>query len=216
MTSKESVIEEIRSAFRDSEYPGDDYLQGSHEGSEPSAEIDPFKGKQNWESVPPQLLDRHYAALTFFSEAGLRFFLPAYLIADIKGELETADPLFTLVHGFFDIAVEHRIGDQVFIRKSGESAFINPRRYGGMRFYDYARYRLSIFTREEVKAIVVYLSYKKGIDPVGIRANEIDAALDSFWNMRLKLAPSKAEIEQYLLDEDLYLKAIISSGKYGS
>lgn len=46
------------------------------------------------------MLDAHYSALSFFSEAAFRFFFPAYLIADLRGELRTADPLFHLTGGF--------------------------------------------------------------------------------------------------------------------
>ena len=108
MNDKQAVIEEIRAAFGQNPYPGDDFLQGSFEGSEPSEEIEPFRGQDDWESISSQLLDAHYVALSFFSEAGLRFFLPAYLIADLQEELKTADPLFTLVHGFSDLSVPHR------------------------------------------------------------------------------------------------------------
>jgi hypothetical protein len=45
-------------------------------------------------------LDGHANALGYFSEAGFRFFLPAYLIADLHGQLNTADPLFHMTHGF--------------------------------------------------------------------------------------------------------------------
>lgn len=166
MSSKESVIKNIQNAFADNEFPGRDYLQGSYEGSEPFDEIEPFKSQKDWREIPSQVLDRQASALNFFSEAGLRFFLPAYLVADLNDELQSADPLFVLVHGFSDVAVEHSIGGQVYVRRAGKRAFVNPRRYGGMTFYDYACYRLSIFTREEVRAIVEYLRYKRDLDPM--------------------------------------------------
>ena len=106
MLDKEAVIEKISEAFGANHYPGDNFLQGSFEGSEPYDEIEPFKGQDDWQKIDPVLLDAHYAALSFFSEAALRFFLPAYLVADVRDQLQTADPLFTLVHGFSDLAVE--------------------------------------------------------------------------------------------------------------
>ncbi len=45
MESKEAVINAILDAFGSNEYPGDGYLQGSFEGSEPYEEIAAFMGK---------------------------------------------------------------------------------------------------------------------------------------------------------------------------
>lgn len=210
MGSKETVINAILDAFGSNEYPGDDYLQGSFEGSEPYEEIAAFKGETDWKAIDGGFLDAHYAALNFFSEVGLRFYLPAYLVADIKDELKTADPIFALTHGFSDITIEHRVKDRVFLRKTGKTAFVNPRRYGGMTFYDYARFRLSIFTREEAKAIVAYLRYKRDSDLYRTEAEQIDAALNEFWNERAADAPLAESLIQHLREEYEYLAAISS------
>lgn len=85
-------------------------MQGSSEGCEPFEEIEPFKGRDDGQAIDARLLDTHYAALSFFSEAGLRYFLPAYLVADLKDDLATADPMFTLVHGFGDVSVTLQAG----------------------------------------------------------------------------------------------------------
>ena len=210
MNGKELVIKEIQAAFINNEYPGDNYLQGSFEGSEPFEEIEPFKGQKDWMKIPSQVLDRHAGALNFFSEAGFRYFLPAYLVADINNELMYADPLFHLIHGFSERSVEHMVETRVFVRKIGINAFVNPRRYGGMTFYDYARYRLSIFTREETRAIVAYLKYKMGSDPEDLNNEEIIAALKLFWYERAEKAPSGEIIAAYMQEEEEYIDAISS------
>src|SRR5262245_25648763 len=102
MSDQEAIIAKIQAAFGANDYPGDYYLQGSFDGTEPEDEVGPFRGKQVWGEIEPDFLDAHAAALSFFSEAGLRFFLPAYLVADLRDQLSTADPLFHLIHGFFD------------------------------------------------------------------------------------------------------------------
>jgi hypothetical protein len=216
MTDKLHVIESIQIVFGNNEYPGDDYLLGSTEGSEPYDEIKPFIGKRDWSLLASGVLDLHYGALNFFSEAGLRFFLPAYLIADLNDELQTADPLFTLVHGFSNISIEHQIGEQVFIRRTGRDAFINPKRYGTLTFHDYSRYRLSIFSREEAQAIVLFLEYTRDNDPHGINLDQIEAALTSFWYERAETAPTAETIAAHLLDEDKYLSALTSKIDNGS
>lgn len=202
------IIESINKTFADSDYPGDEFLLGSYEGSEPFEEIAPFIGVHDWKTIDSELLDLHSGALNFFSEAGLRFFLPAYLIADLNDELLTANPVFALVHGFDDLSVEHRVSSKVYVRKTGKTAFVNPRRYGAMTFFDYSRYRLSIFSREESQAIVTYLKYKREVDEHGIDQKSIEAALDLFWLDRAENAPSSGSIRIYLREEQEYLTAI--------
>jgi hypothetical protein len=208
MIDKMTVIEKIFAAFRANEYPGDHFLQGSWEGSEPFEEIEPFKGKQKWKEIEPDFLDRHAAALSFFSEAGLRFFLPAFLVADLQDQLQVADPVFHLTHGFSEEQVEHTIQGRVFIVRTGRTVFVNPRRYGAVTFYDYARYRLSIFTREEAGAIVEYLKYQREKDELGIEKTWIDAALDIFWLERSERAPTEEELKRHLREQSEYVAAL--------
>jgi hypothetical protein len=216
MNDKETVIEQIRAAFGANEYPGDDFLQGSFEGSEPYEAIEPFKGRADWQNIAPELLDAHYSALNFFSEAALRFFLPAYLIADLHDQLQTVEPLFVLTHGFSDVSIAHLTKKRVFIRNTGRTAFVNPKRYGGMTFYDYACWRLSIFTREEAAAIVAYLNYKRDSDPYELHHEEIEEALNLYWLDRAQHAPSAESLKQHLIEEAEYLAAITSEATDGN
>src|ERR671928_1569019 len=189
MSDRETVIGKIGAAFAGNAFPGARFLQGSFEGCEPYDEVGPFEKLEDWRGIEADFLDGHAGALSFFSEAGFRFFLPAYLIADLRGQLYTADPLFHLTHGFSDRTTEVPAGDRTLSIKHGKSAFVNPRRYGAMTSNDYARYRLSIFTREEADAIVAYLEFQRDADPDVIDRESIDAALDSFWLERARTAP---------------------------
>jgi hypothetical protein len=206
--NKEAVIEAIHRAFGGIEHPGKRFLQGSFEGCEPYEEVGPFEKAEDWRSLEASFLDGHASALSFFSEAGFRYFLPAYLISDLRGQLRTADPLFHLMHGFSDWTTEVRAGDRTLVLSHGKTAFVNPRRYGAMTSYDYGRYRLSIFTREEASAIVGYLEFKRDSDPDVIDAEAIDAALDSFWLERARSAPPAASLAQYLAEQEEYLATI--------
>ena len=208
MSDEEVVIEEIQRAFGGNEHPGGRFLQGSFEGCEPYEEVGPFEKEGDWGSIDAGFLDGHANALSFFSEAGFRYFLPAYLISDLHGQLQTADPLFHLTHGFSDWTTEVPAGDRTFAIRHGRSAFINPRRYGAMTSYDYARYRLSVFTREEATAIVSYLEFKRDLDPNVIDKTAIEAALGSFWLERSRTAPRADSLEQYLAEQEEYLAAI--------
>jgi hypothetical protein len=161
-------------------------------------------GKSDWRALDSKMLDQHYNALSFFSEAGFRFFLPAYLIADVREELLTADPLFHLWHGFASVSVEMPVGAQTFSRGTGGAKLLNPRLYGAMTWSDYARYRLSIFTREESQAIVAYMTYKRGQETANPDKARIDAALEQFWNDRAQNAPTREALEAHLKEEERF------------
>src|ERR687896_1194106 len=216
MDGREVVIEKIRGAFAGNEHPGGRFLQGSFEGCEPYEEVGPFENVEDWRGIEAGFLDGHANALSFFSEAGFRFYLPAYLISDLRGQLQTTDPLFHLTHGFSDWTTEVPAGDRTLVIRHGRSAVINPRRYGAMTSYDYARWRLSVFTREEANAIVAYLEFKRDLDPDVIDKQSIDAALKSFWLERVRTAPQARSLEQHLAEQREYLAAISADIEEGT
>jgi len=206
MSDRQIIIEKIKTVFRKTEFPGENFLQGSFDGAEPYEEIVPFRTQKNWTTLDADFLDKHASALSFFSEAGFRFFLPAYLVADLDEQLEIADPVFHLTDGFYDFSVEVPIAGGTFVIKSGRSKLINPRRYGAATHEDYARYRLSIFTQEEAGVIVDYLKYKRDQDD--IEQIRVNAALEAFWLERVHAAPSDEALRQHLANEKAYIAAI--------
>jgi hypothetical protein len=205
---KEEVIDQLREAFRANSYPGDAFLQGSFVGCEPYEEVGAFIGKTDWNQLDSAMLDNHYCALSFFSEGGFRFFLPAYLIADLREELPTADPLFHLWHGFASVSAEVPVGSQTFRRDSDGKTLLNPKRFGAMTWADSARHRLSVFTREEAKAIVAYMNYKREHDTTGLHKPRIDAALKEFWLDRAENAPAREILEAHLAEEERFTAAL--------
>lgn len=207
MSDVQAAIERIQSAFAENKYPGDRFLQGSSEGCEPYEETSAFAGK-NWRELESSFLDAHYCALSFFSEAAFRYYLPAYLIADLRGELYTADPVFHLTHGFYDFSVDYPGQDRVVRVSSGRSTFVNPRRYGAATWYDYACYKLSIFTREEAEAIVAYLQYKMGVQDLKESQDRIRAGLDLYWLERSRTAPTEATLAEQLKQEQEIYSAV--------
>ena len=206
MQNAKRVIEHIRQAFHDTEHPGDAFVQGSHEGCEPGESVAPFIAVIDWSQLDPVVLDGSYDALSVFSDGGFRYFLPAYLIADLKDQLHTADPVFHLTNGFIDKVVQIPAGQRIYVKTIGKSAFINPRRYGAMTWHDHARCRLSVFTREEAQAIVAYLEYKRDADSHGLNTEAIKAALDSFWRDRAAHGPMNQTVRQYRHEEAEYLR----------
>lgn len=53
--------------------------------------------KANWSAIPPDDLNRCYSSLSFFDAPGMRFHLPAFLIADLEG-LYSQDVIFHLTY----------------------------------------------------------------------------------------------------------------------
>jgi hypothetical protein len=169
--------------------------------------VAPFQGRKDWQSLAPDFLDAHAGALSFFSEAGLRFFLPAFLMADTQEQLKSADPAMLLTHGFSDVEVRVTINDRDFVVRTGKSVLLNPLRYGAATFLDFLRYRLSVFTREEAQAIVAYLEYKRELDARSPDRVRIDAALDGYWRERAASAPDAESLSRHLKEKDEFIAA---------
>lgn len=43
--------------------------------------------KENWQNIPPEVLARCHSSLSFFNPKGMRFHLPAFLMAELNGTL---------------------------------------------------------------------------------------------------------------------------------
>jgi hypothetical protein len=187
-TIREQVIAAIETGFARTTRPSAPFIAGSREGCEPGESVAPFLDLGDWRGIDPAVLDGHYTALSFFSEGGFRFFLPAYMVADVQGQLMTADPVFHLTHGFHALSVATPDG----VVESGGERLLNPQRYGAITWEETARFRLSVFTREEAVAIVAYLSWRRDTDALGASRAAIQSALERFWLERTRTAPPAA------------------------
>jgi hypothetical protein len=164
-------VTQVTVAFSTTEYPGDFNLKNSSEGNEPFLLEDEFKGKRDWRLLDPRFLDQapdgYGTPLHFFSKEAYRFYLPAYLIADMHGLLQKSDPVFSLTSDFTNDRIHQPV---------------NPLRYGNETWGEYGRDRFAIFNRQESEAIVAYLMLISGLTP--FRKEEIDQALASYWTPR--------------------------------
>lgn len=171
MNDKDSIATQIALAFASVEYPGDWCLRGSNEGDEPYLLEQEFKGKSDWRTIDPSFIDQAPAgfgtALHLFSDEAFHIYLPAYLIADIRGQLKQSDPVFCLTHGLDEYS---------------RSQLVNPRRYGERTWFEEAHHKFAIFNREECAAIVAYLTLKKEDKASECRA--IGEALSNYWYER--------------------------------
>lgn len=98
--TRDEVIEQIRTAFRGvvlekgiglteaqgiDDYAGETTCRALREQDE----------KENWEAIPPERLSQCYSSLSFFDPEGMRFHLPAFLVAELNGDFQ-GDLLFHL------------------------------------------------------------------------------------------------------------------------
>ena len=149
------LIDQIRTAFSATPYPGDQQLCGSSQDDEPAEYALEFRGL-DWRTLHPDLLELNYAALSFFTPEGFRYFLPAFLIHDLTVAGASADPVFHLTYGLCE-------GDREDLRTHGLDR--------------YAR-----FAPIERTAIVSYLKYRAASDRWDVEGVErIGQALEQYW-----------------------------------
>jgi hypothetical protein len=190
------LIDLIRTAFADTPYPGDDDLCGSEMGDEPSECALEFLGL-DWRTIHPALLAENYASLSFLSDNAYRYFLPAYLIADIHDapevrqyqEVSTAEPVFHLTITFYP---NDKAYNQEFIESFKSMGTVDDetlaaleedlsdKRHEEMKEHTLDRH--SGFSKPERQAIIAYLRYRATrSDMLDYRIKEIEDALDSYW-----------------------------------
>ena len=135
--------------------------------------------------------------MSFLSDTGLRYFLPAYLQADLAGSGSNADPIFHLTYGLYDTRIERdRLTTLRDFLASGAVPFDDAegvetsshkmqemltQLIKSEKAFDWRRYRLHrflSFNREERRAIIHYLEYRAKDE---FNTEEIDQALESYW-----------------------------------
>jgi len=166
----EDLVARIGHAFDDVPHPGEDDLTDSSYGEEPAALIAEFRTKTDWRTLDAAWLDQAPdgwgTAMSFFSGAALRFYLPAYMIADVRGELMSADPSFRLCSSVTPLGAAKKIA----------------KAWGGGTMGDRARADFVLFDDEQVSAIVAYLLWK--LESMGGHDPMIEQALESYWLVR--------------------------------
>lgn len=162
----EALINEIHDAFPRTRPVSFPPLVNSSQGEEPRLVAAAFADKDDWTSLDPAWLDEavngEASALHFLSDEALAFYIPAYLVADIKGQLQRAEPSFQLTYGFGGFPK-----DECDPRTDASSFARAARRWAGL-------------TRAQARAMVLYLEWciaARGID-IEFAAAE---ALRTFW-----------------------------------
>jgi len=171
---KDSIRDLILTAFSKVNRPGNWALVDNREGDEPLYVEEEFQDKDDWRTIDPAFLEEapkgFRSALSFFSNEAFRYFLPAYLIADLDGKLYEVDPSYYLCSG---------------LDNASKNEKVNPRRFGDQTWLHVRQWRFSLFTKEEAKAILEYLKYKSAIS-TDFSKQQILEAIENYWDYRAK------------------------------
>lgn len=164
-TAVEMIHEEIRAVFPPTRSRPFEPLVASTQGDEPLQVARAFQNKTDWTLLRDDWLEAIPCALHFLSNEALCFYIPAFLEADLRGQLNMADPIFALTHGF-----AHGMSDMPMRGR-------NPPTYG-----DYARARWAPLTPQQALAIVHYLEWCVAQKKPG--SDDITEALQAYWYKR--------------------------------
>lgn len=162
--NKDELIEKINAAFSEVEYPGDDCLIHHSYGDEPKLVRNHFIGHNNWRILTNEFLDFD-GALSFLSDKAFRFYIPAFIIADINKKLDYNDPVIRLCWSLSPQS------DNTKIAKIWEGGTIGER----------ARKCFDEFSKEQVNAIVSYLNWRLLNDENNYL---IEQAFSNYWLKR--------------------------------
>jgi hypothetical protein len=164
----DEIADEIRSAFPAIRLPLSEPLNNSTQGSEPLSVVTEFHDKDDWTKLDAidEAPDGWASALNFLSHEAVCFYLPAYLIADLHGRLERAEPSFQLTHGFDDLTRDQRF---------------QP--HEEQTWTDYAKDRWARLTGPQVRAVVHYLEWRVANDRLQLEG-AVSQALENYWYER--------------------------------
>jgi hypothetical protein len=163
---KNELIQKISAAFSEVEYPGDDSLVDDSYGDEPDLVRNHFVGHNDWKNLTYEFLDFD-GALSFLSDKAFRFYIPAFIIADIDEKLDYNDPTVRLCWSLTPQSENEKIA----------------KIWGGGTMGERARKCFDEFPKEQVSAIVSYLNWRLSHDEYNC---VIEQAMSNYWLKREK------------------------------
>jgi len=168
MADVETIKAQMRAAFVTAPRPPAGSLHTSEQSDEASTLLEAdFAGRESWQHLDASFIDQapdgFGTALSFFSDEAFRYFLPAYLIADLDGLLLQADPVFHLTHGLTNATRDLHLAGGL----------------DGITWWQYRTGRLAAFVPAERAAIVAYLAHRVEGDEVA--RDDIEQSLANYW-----------------------------------
>lgn len=168
--SAAAIIEELKTAFPSMRPVRFVPMVNSVQGDEPLQIEADFADKDDWTKLSYEWLDMVpdglASALSFLGDEAIRFYIPAFLAADLAGALHRVDPTFALVHGFDDMSRDQRIW---------------PRK--DETWTDFACARWDNLTQDQAAAIIHYLEWRVERNGLDIEHTVVEA-LAAYWYPR--------------------------------
>ena len=159
----ETVRRTIEQAFDDFPYPGDAQLVSP--GDDGGVDLrEDLKGK-HWKEIPRDILRYHHDDLPFLSNIGLRYYLPAYLLAALEDDWDF------LHFVIFNLAPTLDM-------------------YGYESKQDYLRKRFSEFTPTQKLAIREFMEFVRDEMSDRPMRSQIASALEDYWGTVEPAPPS--------------------------
>jgi hypothetical protein len=162
--NKDELILKITKAFSENEFPGNDNLVASSYGEEPNLVRNHFVGQNSWNILTPEFIDCD-EALSFFSDQAFRFYIPAFMIADINDQLKNNYPEVRLCSLLTPESEPKKIA----------------KIWGGGTIGERAKECFQHFSNEQANAIIAYLYWKLLQDKDNLI---IEQALQNYWLKR--------------------------------
>jgi len=156
MDKKEILINKIREAFNNVKLEGGIGLneaQGidDYEDAQTRKKLRDKDEKENWEAIPSSELNRCNSSLSFFDPKGMRFHLPAFMIALLSNEYNFG-LVFTLTN----------------VSRNSKTQL-------------YSKSQFSDLTKEQREVIKAFLEYLLEDDEYEYERDQIKYALDNYW-----------------------------------
>ena len=181
--SADEVIAKIKGAFPAKRPPGLALIEpewSRFPGDEYEDVENTFRDLDDWTAIDVSVLVRseHMEIRAFMSDAALRFYIPAYMVADLQGKMTFTDPSFSLIIGFDDQASERR--HELATQLHAKWGMAPPKKF---TFGDLARRRWTQLDSIQVEAVVAYLEWIIERDGPLV-AEDVAEALATYWHPR--------------------------------
>ena len=181
-TDVEAVKLLVCQAFADVPYPGDEQIVPDLTSWEEYVETwEYFRGRTDWRTLSIDLLNEAFTgwgpALAFFTPQAFRFYLPAYLLADL--DLQLREDIYTYSYLTWGLTAEDQQGP------TSRAARKQAQQRGGRTKFEVRSERFASFTSQQAGAIVIYLEYilHHRADRV-FSTQPIAEALELYWRTR--------------------------------
>lgn len=155
---EERIIQVIYDAFRDVQRPPhSEILHFPNTGDEMWIESFLETTETHWWDIPAESMEQESSALTVFSPAAFRYYLPAYMTWELRHY--TSSHSNTVDHIMYDLNLSHRSSDT----------------------YGFWKQRFRVLSREQGKAVLAFLEFMSQVPGDIVDSQAATRAIESYW-----------------------------------